>query len=123
MWSKRKNIKVFRMKNINQLFRDNTKLMDEPEVQELIDYCRELEGKVLERNIDDTYDKEQFYVQAFKDIYESIEQTLKDEEEAIRFKETQQVDFKECILNLNRQRLQHTDLLRLEMCIASFCLL
>ena len=90
------------MKNINQLFRSNTKLMDEPEVQELIDYCRELEGKVLERNIDDTYDKEQFYVQAFKDIYESIEQTLKDEEEAIRFKETQQVDFKECILNLKK---------------------
>jgi hypothetical protein len=115
MWSKRKNIKVFRMKNINQLFRGNTKLMDEPEVQELIDYCRELEGKVLERNIDDTYDKEQFYVQAFKDIYESIEQTLKDEEEAIRFKETQQVDFKECILNLKKYMLVINRLYGLEL--------
>mgnify|MGYP000090070317 FL=1 len=115
MWSKRKNIKVFRMKNINQLFRSNTKLMDEPEVQELIDYCRELEGKVLERNIDDKYDKEQFYVQAFKDIYESIEQTLKDEEEAIRFKETQQVDFKECILNLKKYMLVINRLYGLEL--------
>ena len=93
------------MKNINQIFKGNEHLMDLAPVEELIDYCVELEGQVLERNIDDVYDKEQFYVQAFKDIYESIEQTLKDEEEALRFKETPQVDFKECILNLKKYML------------------
>ena len=42
------------MKNINQIFKNNTSLMYHPEVDELIEYCRELEGKVVERNIDDT---------------------------------------------------------------------
>ena len=33
------------MKNINQLFQNNKKLLYEPEVQDLVDYCRELEGQ------------------------------------------------------------------------------
>ena len=37
------------MKNINQIFKDKTFLMDYPEVEELIEYCRELEGEVLEK--------------------------------------------------------------------------
>ena len=82
------------MKNINQLFRSNTKLMDEPEVQELIDYCRELEGKILERKIEDEYSKEQYYAQVFKDIYQSCNDTLNDDALAERFKETPRVDFK-----------------------------
>ena len=103
------------MKNISQIFKGNEHIMDLGPVEELIDYCRELEGQVLEKSIDDEYSKEQFYVQAFKDIYESIEQTLKDEEEAIRFKETQQVDFKECILNLKKYMLVINRLYGLEL--------
>ena len=37
------------MKSINQIFKDNTSLMDEPEVKELIEYCQELEGKVMNK--------------------------------------------------------------------------
>ena len=37
------------MKNIRQIFKSNTSLMDHPEVQELIDYCVELEGNVVEK--------------------------------------------------------------------------
>lgn len=103
------------MKNINQLFKSNIKLIDEPEVQDLINYCRELESKVLERSIDDTYNKEQFYAQAFKDIFESIEQTLKDEEDDIRFEETQQVDFKKCVLNLKKYMLVINKLYKLNL--------
>lgn len=103
------------MKNINQIFRTNTSLMDYPEVQELIDYCVELEGKVLEQNIENVYDKEQFYVHAFKEIYESIEQTLKDEEESERFKEIPRVDFKECVLNLKKYMLVLSRLYKLEL--------
>ena len=35
------------MKSINQIFKDNKSLMDEPEVQKLIDYCLELEENVV----------------------------------------------------------------------------
>ena len=90
------------MKNINQIFKNNTSLMDHPEVDELIEYCRELEGKVVERNIDDTYDKENIYLQIIKDIYESCDKTLEDKMISERFKETPSVDFKEAIENLKK---------------------
>jgi len=45
------------MKNIKQLFRKNPELLDKPEVQEIIEYKQELEGKVMERKVDDKYDK------------------------------------------------------------------
>ena len=90
------------MKNINKLFKNNRKLLYEPEVQELVEYCRELEGKILERKIEDEYSKEQFYAQVFKDIYQSCNDTLKDDEIAERFKETPRVDFKETISNLKK---------------------
>ena len=37
------------MKNINQIFKNNKHLMDHPEVQELIYYCVDLEGQVVEK--------------------------------------------------------------------------
>jgi len=38
------------MKSINQIFRDNEHLMDLGPVEELIEYCRELEDEVVENN-------------------------------------------------------------------------
>lgn len=90
------------MKNISQIFKGNEHIMDLGPVEELIDYCRELEGQVLERSIDDEYSKEQFYVQAFKDIYESCKETLKEHQESERFKEIPKVDFKEAVVNLKK---------------------
>jgi len=103
------------VKNINQLFKGNTHLLDEPEVQELIDYCRELEGKILERKIDDEYSKGQHYMQVFKDIYQSCNETLKDDELAERFKETPRVDFKETITNLKKYMLEMCRLYKLDL--------
>jgi hypothetical protein len=59
------------MKNINQIFKNNKHLIEHPEVQELIDYCRDLEGKVIERNIEDTYDKEHVLKTMVSDILSS----------------------------------------------------
>jgi len=88
------------MKNINQIFKTNKSLMDYPEVQELMDYCVELEGQVVEKKIDDTYSKEEIYHQILKDIYESCSKTLEDDQLAERFKETPRVDFKRAVINL-----------------------
>jgi hypothetical protein len=90
------------MKNIRQIFKSNTSLMGHPEVQELIDYCVELEGNVVEKKIDDTYRKEEIYHQILKDIYESCDKTLEDDQLAERFKEIPRVDFKEAVLNLKK---------------------
>jgi hypothetical protein len=59
------------MKNVNQIFKNNTHLMDQPEVIELIEYCQELEGEVLEKKIDNTYNKEHMLKTMLSDILSS----------------------------------------------------
>lgn len=103
------------MKSIYQIFQGNEHLMDLSPVEELIEYTQELEGQVLERKIDDTYNKEEIYLQILKDIYESCNQTLEDQKISDRFKEIPPVDFKNAIMNLkiyleSVQRLYRFDL-------------
>ena len=76
--------------------------MDQPEVIELIEYCQELEGEVLEKKIEDTYSKEEIYLQILKEIYDSCDKTLTDDQLSERFKETTRVDFKEAVINLKK---------------------
>ena len=59
------------MKNIKQLFRGNLDLLEKPEVQELIEYAQELEGQLLERKIEDSYDKEHMLKSMLSDILSS----------------------------------------------------
>ena len=59
------------MKNIKQLFRKNPDLLEKPEVQELIEYTQELEGQLLERKIEDSYDKEHMLKSMLSDILSS----------------------------------------------------
>jgi len=41
------------MKSISQIFKGNEHLMDLQPVEELIDYCQDLEEKVIETNLED----------------------------------------------------------------------
>ena len=59
------------MKNINQIFKKDKQLLNNSEVKELIDYCRNLEEKVLETKIQDTYDKEHMLKTMLSDILTS----------------------------------------------------
>jgi hypothetical protein len=59
------------MKNINQIFKNNKHLMDETEVIELVEYTRELEEIVLQRKIEDSYDKEHMLKSMLSDILTS----------------------------------------------------
>jgi hypothetical protein len=62
------------MKNISQIFQGNEHLMDLSPVEELIDYTQELEGQLLERKIEDTYDKEHILKTMLSDILASCEE-------------------------------------------------
>jgi hypothetical protein len=59
------------MKNIKQLFRGNLELLEKQEVQVLIEYTQELEGQVLERKVEDSYDKEHMLKSMLSDILSS----------------------------------------------------
>ena len=45
--------------------------MDKPEVIELIEYCQELEGEVIEKKIDNTYNKDHMLKTMLSDILSS----------------------------------------------------
>ena len=74
--------------------------MDEPEVMDLIEYCRELEGDIMDVEINKQYDKEEVLLNIVKEIYSSCRQIIKDEEESVRFGETPRVDFEKSVINL-----------------------
>lgn len=59
------------MKNITQIFKGNEHLMTLQPVEELIEYTQDLEGQVLERKVEDTYDKEHMLKSMLSDILDS----------------------------------------------------
>ena len=59
------------MKSIWQIFKGNEHLMDLGPIEELIEYTQELEGQVMERKIEDSYDKEHMLKSMLSDILSS----------------------------------------------------
>ena len=59
------------MKSISQIFKGNEHLMDLQPVEELIDYTQDLEGQVMERKVEDNYDKEHMLKSMLSDILSS----------------------------------------------------
>lgn len=90
------------MRSIAQIFRTNPSLIDEPEVETLIEYCRELEDETVNLKQSDTKVMEDKLAEVVRDIYNSVNLTIKQQEESIRFGETEPVDFEECVTNLKR---------------------
>lgn len=68
--------------------------MEEESVKELIQYCQELENEVIETKQVNKFSFEDKLTELVKEIYHSINSVLKEDENAIRFKETNRVDFK-----------------------------
>ncbi len=89
------------MKSINQIFKDNKSLMDEPEVQKLIDYCLELEENVVDNNqvIDQTVVLKQLIFEIVNSCSDLIEEDKKNKRWPNDFP---QVDFKDAIKNLEK---------------------
>jgi hypothetical protein len=61
-----------------------------------------LEGKLMEVEINKQYDKEDILINVIRDIKESCEQTINDNEESIRFNEIPRVDFEKSVVNLKK---------------------
>ena len=92
------------MKSIRQIFQFRKELLGEPEVQELVEYAQELEGLVMDKKIEDNYDKEDVLLGIIRDIYSSCKDTLEQDELHERFpNEVDPIeDYKESIVNLKR---------------------
>ena len=98
------------MRSIGQIFKNNEHLMDLDPVGELIDYCQELEGELMERKIEDNYDKEHILNGMLKDILVSCNELEESKLLAERYPdlykkidaETLVQNLKNYILDMNR---------------------
>jgi hypothetical protein len=89
------------MKSINQIFKTNKDLMDEPEVQELIDYCLELEDTVVENK--QSVNQTVILKQLISEIKNSCGDLLKEDEKSERWSDDfEKIDFKEAVVNLKK---------------------
>jgi len=88
------------MKSINEMFENSPHLKSYPEVKELIEYCQDLEGEVIESQQAKQFSFEDKLTNLVRDINHSINQAVAEDEESIRFKETERVDYESAIKNL-----------------------
>ena len=89
------------MKSITQIFQGNEHLMDLGPIEELIDYCRDLEGQVLERKVDDTYNKEHLLKTMLSDILSSCREYEENKILQDRYPELyQKIDADDLVKNL-----------------------
>jgi len=97
------------MKSISQIFKGNEHLMDLQPVEELIEYTQDLEGQVMERKVEDTYNKEHMLKSMLSDILSSCKEYEENKILEERYPELyQKVDadslvknLKDYILNMN----------------------
>ncbi len=90
------------MKSINQIFQNDKKLLFNSAVQELIKYCQELENEIINNKQSSNFNNEDNLSELTRDIYSSIVDTLKDDDEAKRFGELNRVDYEEILVNLKK---------------------
>lgn len=91
------------MKSIHQIFLGNEHLMDLGPVEELIDYCQELEGQVMENVIDKQYDKELILLGMVRDIYDSCDGIEEQEMLNQRYpNDFPEVNYKDIVVNLKK---------------------
>ncbi len=73
------------MKNIRKIFEKNDFLLDEPEVEELLQYCEELQDQIIEFNYQQTLNKELAMKDMLTEILKACNETQKQQAEALRF--------------------------------------
>ncbi len=90
------------MKSINEIFKSDINLLDNECVIELIVYCHELEDEIIEKSQLKTFSKEDNLAEMVRDIYHSVNDTIKLDEDSKRFHEITPIDYEVSIKNLKK---------------------
>lgn len=91
------------MKSINKIFETNKSLMDEPEVEELIEYCRELESDIIESKQLKQFSFEDKLTSLVIEIYDGIKEVENQQKEYDRWGDDStfsEPDYRKCVENL-----------------------
>jgi hypothetical protein len=89
------------LKNKLEIFKNAKLLLDEPEVQKLLDYCKSLEDALLEFKFEKNNNKELIMLDMLKEVVKSCSEIQKLEMEHERFGYPLP-DYSESIWNLQR---------------------
>jgi hypothetical protein len=73
------------MKNIHQLFKNKEFLLDESEVQQLIDYCEQLQDEVVEFKFEKENNKQLIMLDMIKEVVKGCNAIEKEQMEHERF--------------------------------------
>ncbi len=87
------------MKNKLQLFKNKPDLLDEPEVQELLEYCEQLEDELVEFRFEKQKNKELILLDMIKEVLKGCNALQKEQTEHERFG-FEAPDYQDTISNL-----------------------
>ena len=89
------------MKQIRKIFSKKLFLLDEPEVEQLVDYCEELQDQLVEFKFEKDNNKQLIMLDMIKEILKASDEIEKQQKESIRFG-LEAPDFEAGITNLRR---------------------
>lgn len=90
------------MKSIKDIFEKNTQLLNNKSVIGLVEYCHELEDKLIEIEQTNSFSKEDKLAELVRDIYQSIYEIMEIDEESKRFNELEPINYEESMKNLKK---------------------
>ena len=73
------------MKSIRELFKNKDYLLEEPEVEELLDYCEKLEDDIIEFKFDKDKNKELVMLDMIREVIKGCNAIEKEQNEHERF--------------------------------------
>jgi hypothetical protein len=73
------------LKNKLQIFKNNPDLLDEPEVQELLDYCETIEDELVDFRFEKQKNKELILLDMIKEVLKGCNALEKEQKEHERF--------------------------------------
>jgi hypothetical protein len=87
------------MKNIREIFKNKNYLLDEPEVEQLLDYCEQMQDEIVDFKFEKKENKELVMLDIIKEIVKGCNEIQKQQTESIRFG-YESPNFEEAIANL-----------------------
>ncbi|MEO0060122.1 MAG: hypothetical protein RLZZ312_1769 [Bacteroidota bacterium] len=73
------------MKQIKTIFKDKDYLLDEPEIEQLVEYCEQLLDQIVEFKFEKSKDKQLVMLDMIKEIVKACDDIQKQQTEFVRF--------------------------------------
>lgn len=89
------------MKNLYEIFKKKSDLLDEPEVMELLEYCEKLQDELVDFRLEKNQDKQLIMLDIIREILKGCNEIEKEQYEHERYNYTAP-NYQETIKNLKK---------------------